>query len=514
MTRIVKNIVLTAVLAVTSVFTSCDDFLDESVKGYQVLNNYFAIEEECKKSLWACYYSLSPDDWWENDFFYLVGDICSDDAFKGNSIKGDQADFGNLANFRIYPQNEWLEIKWRYMFEMVYRCNLVIENVPKAPVSDNLKSSLVAEAKFLRAFAYFELVKNFGDVPLITEVITANDSKVARTEVAKVWEQIEKDFDEASKVLPEKSTLKAEDAGRATRGAALAFLAKAQVYQKKWFDAQATAQLVIESNEYNLNDPFNKVWNIHNPNGQGSIFEIQNSYNELYNVGNALPAVTGSRADGGWGFCTPSSHLDKFMEGDPRREWTIINQGDNVDADHTSFDTDIKSNESGRTNRKYYLSKADRAESEQHKKSALNHILMRYADLLLLHAEAAYHNNDEASAKKSLNAVRNRVGLAAKTSTGTDLLQDIYNERRMELAMEGHRYYDLKRRNGIKQPSAPYIKEVMEEFTDYNMNKSTDPYDAGNDKGVLFDAKVHILFPIPSKEIDLSEGALTQNYGY
>jgi len=492
---------------------ACNDFLDQPVKGTQELGNYYSNEDECLKALSGCYASLSPEDWWENDFFYLVGDICSDDAFKGNSIEGDQRDFGELARFNITPQNEWIEIKWRYAFEQVYRTNLVIANVPNAPVSEELKELIVAEAHFLRAFAYFELVKNWGGVPKITEPLSVNDPKQKRATESEIWELIESDLKMAIQFLPEKSDQSASALGRATKGAAKAYLVKAYVYQEKWSEAKVLAEDIVVSDEYNLNDPFNRIWNVQNPNGSGSIFEIQNNYHELYDAGNALPSVTGSREDGGWGFCTPSSHLDNFMGSDPRRNSTIIKHGDYVDEDHPSFDTSLSNNESGRTNRKYYLGLNERAPQEEHKRAPLNHILMRYADLLLLHAEAAWHVSDYTGAQNSVNMVRARVGLPSISSTGDQLLIDIYNERRMELAMEGHRYYDLKRQRGVEQPEFYRIKEVMEEFVDYNMGSNTD-YDAGNTKGVLFDVNIHTLFPIPQTEIDLSEGALVQNPNY
>jgi hypothetical protein len=255
-----------------------------------------------------------------------------------------------------------------------------------------------------------------------------------------------------------------------------------------------------------LNDPFDKVWSIHNPNGNGSIFEIQNSYNELYDSGSALCVLSRSRADGGWGFCTPSSHLDNFMGDDPRRIHTIIRQGEYVDADHPSYNTDPSQNMTGRINRKYYLSFADRPPNSEHTRSGLNHILFRYADLLLMHAEAAFENGDENSARTSLNKVRDRVGLGAINSTGQQLIDDIFNERRLELAMEGHRYYDLKR--------SGRLGEAMANFLDYNENLSTDTYDAGNDEGKFFNASIHYLFPIPQSEIDLSNNVITQNPGY
>ncbi len=509
-----RNIRFFIVLSIVAMFgASCNDFLDQPIQGKQVLENYFANEDECLKALSGCYASLSPEDWWENDLFYLVGDICSDDAFKGNSLEGDQRDFGELARFNITPQNEWIQYKWQYAYEQVYRCNLVIKNIPDAPVSDAFKAQVLAEAKFLRAFAYFELVKNFGDVPLLLEPLTVNDPKQERVASALIWGQIEKDLKNAADVLPERSEQTASAIGRATKGAALAYLVKAYVYQEKWSDAEPLAKQIITTGEYNLNDPFTNVWSIHNPNGNGSIFEIQTVFDNVLDAGTVLPVFTRSRADGGWGFATPSSHLDIFMAGDPRRNATIIKQGDYVDEDYPSYDTQLLENETGRINRKYWIAWNDRPAQSEHKRTPLNHILFRYADLLLLHAEAAWHNDNEGEAIASVNKVRSRVGLGSISSTGEQLLLDIYHERRMELALEGHRYYDLKRQKGIKYPNSPRLKEVMEDFVDYNLGANSD-YDAGNAKGQLFDEDVHVLFPIPQAEIDLSEGTLKQNSGY
>ncbi|MBK3516869.1 RagB/SusD family nutrient uptake outer membrane protein [Carboxylicivirga sp. N1Y132] len=504
-------IIVVSVLAV--LWSSCSDFLDQPIQGKQVLENYFANEDECLKALSGCYASLSPEDWWENDLFYLVGDICSDDAFKGNSLEGDQRDFGELARFNITPQNEWIQYKWQYAYEQIYRCNLVIKNVPEAPVSDDFKTRVVAEAKFLRAFAYFELVKNFGDVPLLLEPLTVNDPKQERVAASLIWEQIEKDLNDAALELSERSSQGAADIGRATKGAALAYLVKAYVYQEKWSEAETLAKQIVETGEYNLNDPFPTVWSIHNPNGNGSIFEIQTVFDNVLDAGTVLPVFTRSRADGGWGFATPSSHLDNFMAGDPRRDATIIKEGDYVDADYPSYDTQLSENETGRINRKYWVAWNDRPSQSEHTRTPLNHILFRYADLLLLHAEAAWHNGNEGEAISSVNMVRNRVGLGGLSSSGEQLLTDIYNERRMELALEGHRYYDLKRQKGIISPNSSRLKEVMDEFVSYNLGANSD-YDAGNAKGSLFDEDVHLLFPIPQAEIDLSDGTITQNRGY
>lgn len=487
-------------------FIGCSDYIENDVTGKQNLDTYYSNYSECDKAIIGCYSALSPQDWWEVDFFWLVGDASSDDAFKGNSNEGDQRDFGNLADFNINASNEWLEYKWRFSYQGIYRCNLAIERIPDATIEQEDVDLFVAEAKFLRAIYYFELVKNFGGVPLLTTPTSAEGANLERSTEEEVWTLIEQDLMEAKEVLPTKATIKSENFGRATKGAALAYLTKAHLYQKEYTESFKFAQDVEDLGDYNLSDEFKDVWSISNPNGGGSIFEIQNSYDELYYSGSALPVLSRSRADGGWGFCTPSSHLDNFMGDDPRRAYTIIRQGDYVDEEHTSYDTDPGQNMTGRINRKYYLTFDERPAKDEHVRSGLNHILLRYADLLLMRAEAAYYLGNESDAIASVNRVRARVGLDGINDSGPSLLDAIYNERRLELAMEGHRYYDLKRSDRLEQ--------AMDDFLDYNLNQSTDPYDAGNDEGKYFNPSIHHLFPVPQVEIDLSDGKITQNPGY
>jgi hypothetical protein len=484
----------------------CENILDKPIQGLQVKENYFATEEECQRAVYACYESLSPDDWWQLDFFWMVGDVCSDEAFKGNAIEGDQRDFGNLANFNIQSNNEWLEFKWLFSYTTIMRCNLVIENVPGSPSSQENKDLFIAEAKFLRAFSYFELVKNYGGVPLVLSEVTADEPAIPRSTEEAVYTQIIQDLKDAANYLPYKSEQTAAEIGRATKGAAHAYIAKAYVYQEKWDEAKPYADSIVQSMEYNLDDSFEDVWSVQNPNGNGSIFELQHSDHDVHYIGSALPVLSRSRADGGWGFGTPSSYLENAMAGDPRLQWTIIKEGDNVDADHPAYDTQLSENESGRINRKYYIPISDRPSEWEHARSPLNHIVFRYADLLLLQAEILYHTSDEGGARNAVNEVRNRVGLTPIASSGPNLLLAIYKERQMELAMEGHRYYDLKRTGRLT--------EVIQDFYDYNQNRSTDPYDAGHNKGALFRPGIHELFPIPASEVLRSEGVIEQNTGF
>jgi len=226
--------------------SSCSDFIENEVTGKQNLDSFYSNYSECDGAIIGCYSTLSPQDWWEVDFFWLVGDASSDDAFKGNTNEGDQRDFGNLADFNINSSNEWVEYKWRFSYQGIYRCNLAIERIPEAPIQQEEIDIFVAEAKFLRAVFYFELVKNFGGVPKLLKPLSIQEANLTRSSEEEIWALIEQDLADAAEYLPTKSQISPENLGRATKGAALAYLAKASLYQKKYTEALGFARNVEE----------------------------------------------------------------------------------------------------------------------------------------------------------------------------------------------------------------------------------------------------------------------------
>ncbi|WP_316834279.1 RagB/SusD family nutrient uptake outer membrane protein [Pedobacter nutrimenti] len=505
-------------IAIASLSAGCKKFLDQPIIGRQNTDNYFKTEADCQAAVIACYFGTHSDQWYELDRSQMMGDALSDDAFKGNSIPGDQSLFGDIARYHFDATNEWFGFRWSYLWKGVGNCNFAIEGISTSMIDNAVKQRLIAEAKFLRAYCYFELVKSFGGVPLVLNVPDPQAVlSVARSSKEECFAQIVKDLSDAAAVLPERAAQGADQIGRATKGAANAYLAKAYLFTENWAQAQKYADQVIASGQYSLEPSFSNVWSVRNKNGVESIFEFQYNADQTFNLGTALTTLTRSRADGGWGFDTPSSHLEQafLKENDPRLKWTIIKQGDNVGAptpnfDYSHYDTKLSENESGRISRKFYLAPADRPANEL-SHAPLNIIQMRYADLLLIDAEAAYRNGNEAVALKSLNMVRERANrlnpgtVLPRSSSGAQLLNDIWLERRLELAMEGHRYYDLVRQHRLVQ--------VVKDFYTYNNSTSTDPYDKGNPKGADV-AEKHNLFPIPQQDIDLSKGVLKQNPGF
>jgi tetratricopeptide (TPR) repeat protein len=521
-----KNILYSlCVLTFVSSLSSCSSFLDEPVKGQENLDTYFQTEEECLKQVAGCYQSVFWDDWWQVATFYVASDMCTDDMWMGNTTQS-QSDWIRMAHYGNPKQDGKIKDFWQFRYKGILRCNIVIDKVPDAPIADeSLRKRMIAEAKFIRAFHYFELVKNFGGVPLVNHFYMPSEiQNVTRASVTETYQQIEKDLTEAIPDLPKRSEYAAADLGRGTKGAAMGYLGKAYLYQEKYGEAETILKKIIDSNEYDLLPEFKDVWSIEDNNSIESLFEVQYSSDISYNLGGRLPVVTGSRDDSGWSWGLPTSNLEKaFLDaGDTERlKWTIVKDGDDVPGDDDPIAQEYKispdKHKSARINRKFYIPHALRPTPYDANHNNLNHRLLRYADILLMYAEAANYDSHDDQAQWALNKVRTRVGLAGIETTGTELRDAIRLERRLELACEHNRLYDLRRwteDNGKKA-----LCNIMGEsgsFVHYNLYESTDPYETTNqkensNKGITFQENRDLLFPVPNTEVVLSEGAIEQN---
>ena len=513
------------IFAIVASLSSCNSFLDEPVKGQENLDTYFQSEEECLKQVAGCYQSVFWDDWWQVASFYVATDMCTDDMWMGNTTQS-QSDWIRMAHYGNPKQDGKIKDFWQYRYKGVLRCNIVIDRLPEAPITDEtLRSRMIAEAKFIRAYQYFELAKNFGGVPLVNHFYMPSEVQgVGRASLSETYQQIEKDLTEAIPDLPLRSEYPAADLGRVTKGAAMGYLAKVYLYQEKYADAEEMAKKVIDSNEYDLLPEFKDVWSIGYNNSIESLFEVQYSSDISYNLGGRLPVVTGSRDDYGWSWGLPSSNLEKaFLDaGDTERlKWTIVKDGDDVpgDDDPVAQNYVIRPDEhkSARINRKFYIPHALRPSPYDANHNNLNHRLLRYADLLLMYAEAANEEGHDGEAQWALNKVRARVGLGNVESTGTNLRDAIRLERRLELACEHNRLFDLRRWNDDNGKKA--LSNVMGpngSFVRYNLSESTDPYETTNqrensNKGITYQENRDLLFPIPNTEVVMSEGAIQQN---
>lgn len=546
-------------------FTSCEDFLTEEVRGQQNLDTYFTTADECEAYITGCYQDITCGGWWNINTVWLLSEMCSDDAWMGNTTQS-QSDYISLAHYQGNgASNGPISNFWQYRYKGILRCNVAIDRISNAELEDKeLQARLVAEARFLRGYFYFELARNVGGVPLITEFKMPEEIQgITRASLEDTYKFIEEDLIAAAEVLPKRSEYADADMGRATSGAALGLLGKVYLYQEKWTEARDVLQKLIpesgytgedaQTTEYDLLPNFGDVWDKDFDNSVESLFEVQYEYHATLAVGGSLSTITGARSCGaalgdGWAWCQPTANLEAaYSEDDERREWTIIKTGcteikgeteenfakilnDNKDISvyddcvekynlpENSLVIDPSGHKSARIIRKYYLPLNDRPEVYNTDKSPLNHRILRYADVLLMYAEACNELNDDTHAQAALNRVRNRAGLASVSVTGNELRHAIRNERRLELAFEQNRLYDIRRWKDDN--GKPVIANLMGEngsFVKWNTDPATrdamewDNQGEASDKGKSFREDRDLLFPIPLYEVTMSNGSIEQN---
>ena len=469
--------------------SSCKkSFLDVDPQGQQAAQQFWKTQEDATKGVNAIYANLRT---WENLAFpaLAIESTGSDEADKG-STPIDAPFFDLYDTFTVTSSEGSLQSFWTGQYRNINLCNQVLDNIPNISMDESLKTRYLAEAKFVRAYSYFRLVRAYGGVPLRLKVpADASEYNIPRADKATVYAQIEKDLSEAAVALP--ASYGASDIGRATKGAAIGMHAKVAMYQQKWNDVLSLTNQVIGMG-YSLFPDFEKGFRTQNENNVESLFEVQCEFlagnNDASNSQySQVQGVAGEPA-GGWGFNTPSAELiAAFEPGDPRKEATILFPGETTpQGDH------IKSNIINiGYNQKSYVPFGMFVSGNQG--SQQNFRVLRFADILLMNAEAANELNNTSLALTSLNKVRAR---ARGTATGilpdvttTDkvaLRAAIYKERQVELALENDRLFDV-----IRQGRGAEVFGV---------------------KG--FKANKNEVWPIPQTEIDLSGGLLTQNPGY
>jgi starch-binding outer membrane protein, SusD/RagB family len=499
MKQLMQKISLTILFA-TLVFTSCkESFFEVKPQGKLTGGNFFETEEHAVLATNAVYNILRN---WQVHVFAYVGctDIISDDADKG-SEPNDALFILDMDNLAFDAGNVAPLTVWQGYYRGILRANTAIERIPSIKMKEDLKSRLIGESKFLRAHFYFNLVRWFGDVPLITRSLTKDEFKQPRAPIADVYKQIIQDLTDAATVLPKKSAYPSEDLGRATKGAAQGLLSKVYLTIKDYLNAEKWATEVINSNEYSLFPDFAKIFTRVGENSSESLFEVQATssdervtFSADFDGGSQYGEVQGVRGTPnlGWGFNRPSDELIRSFEpGDPRRDATILYEGE-VLPDGSAI---VEKNDkifNARFNQKAWMPKPAGTFNYN---SPLNIRILRYADVMLIAAEAQNENGKTAVALKNLNAIRERArgGLTTVlpdvTETNKDKLRTaIWQERHVELALEQHRWFDLLRTGQAETALKAHKKNFVK-------NK-------------------HELLPIPQEEIDLSAGSLKQNQGY
>jgi hypothetical protein len=456
-------------------------------------------------------------------YFITVTNIMSDDADKG-SYPGDQPSAAQIDDFTTTSDNVFIEGLWKGYYAGISRANQAIVGLSQAALSPSVITQKTAEVRFLRAYFYFNLVRMFGGVPLVLTVPSGpehqDSSFYVRANVGDVYDKaIIPDLEFAIANLPLKG---ATDVGRATKGAAETLLAKVDMYLKNWKQCDSLVTDVISSGQYQLVPDYSILWRQAGDNSPESVFEVETG---LYgNADYGIPGYVefqGARQDNGmgtpftpwnnpgfyqpagddgYGFDAPSASLIAAYEpGDKRKAATIINLPANSPPD-TLFDGFAVPSMAGINatyNYKAYHSKilpgGTRPQIEAFDGNRglcqKNLHILRYAEVLLIKAEADNELGNTGSAVLYLNLVRARAGLGATTtSSQADVRMAVWNERRVELAMEHDRFWDI-----VRQGRAAQVMQAA---------------------GKNFVAGKNELLPVPSAEIAISGGRLTQNNGY
>ncbi|MCK5372307.1 MAG: RagB/SusD family nutrient uptake outer membrane protein, partial [Cyclobacteriaceae bacterium] len=430
-------------------------------------------------------------------FYY--GFTPSDIAFQGQHNMRPVSWFINLTSL-----NGDATVMWQQNYQGIGLANTVIQFVPDVEMDESLRNRLIAEAKFLRAFYYFELVRTYGGVPIIEEVISDPNMLVGitRNSEGDVYDLIEQDLTNAIADLPDDYAIK--EMGRATKWSATALLARVHLAQSEWSDANARTQEVISSGKFGLVADYNLLWSqntehIPLPDKDGelvneNVFDIQFRQDERRDykqswVGSRDTDVGGVNVvGGGWENMLPTDDfLAMFEPGDLRKDISFVTEldGNVLESPRTPG--------AGPITGKYLNADGDPPKGNN---GSQNTYVIRYSDVLLMKAEAENEQNGPANAFSFINQVRERAGLTNLSGLDQNSLRDaIRKERATELSFEGIRKYDLLRW-GI-------FVETIRNTVDPHMETPR-----ANIQGY------HVLMPIPNREIEISEGSIVQNEGY
>ncbi len=477
--------------------SSCSDFLDRDPLDQVSENTFYKTAAEANLGAMAMYSALQGVNWHGKS--WMITEIPADNSTSG----GNDPDFSPIDNFTISPDNGPNAEFWTEHFRLITLANQILKFVPAIDMDDAQKNALLGEAKFLRAFAYFDLARIYGDVPIIKEVPNINtDVKISRDKIEAVYAFIIDDLKFSADYLP---VIRSNaDLGRATKYAAVAVLAKVYLTLGKHDDCMTLCRQIIESKTYKLMPDFADNWlrDVSDNNAE-SIFQVQYVGCKAVGTGNALQAFFAPWGQGitknsdGWGSQIPTAPTvdnpgttvkDIYVKEDKRKYHTIMTPLDYYpminEADGGYTYPVAGASRSSINIKKYVIGSGS---DVCFMTSPQNYHAIRYADVLLMLAEASCARNGGISitpdALAAFNEVRKRAGLLEVQSLN---LADVFDERRKEFAFENQRWFDLLRTGKIVETMKLHGKN-MQEF--------------------------HKLFPIPSQERAINPN-LTQNQGY
>src|SRR5690606_24561918 len=484
-----KNILILILLSVTLGVSSCDDLLDVEVKGQYTEENYFKNEQSVVDAVTGLYGILIAEDFVAHGDY--TWDIASDDVYRAGDHSEDEA----IETFTFDASNPQLSAGWTWKYEMVSRANIILTHVPDlVDISQETKDRSLGEAYFFRAFANWWLYLPYGEFPLITQedAINANYNKPKAT-IEEVLQSIENDLQAAEKLLPAIST-----AGRINKGTAWAYLTQLYMHWSSYPENENKLDLAIETGEkittsstYKLSDNF-----------QDNFRQKTTALPEmlLYVTSSQLWRNTSTiyyfspRTRGGWNFFHPMKSLFDAFGDDKRRLATMWTEGDEINIGNAVIPYDAASSETG-----YHFNKYTTFTEDGRLSFDLLIPLMRSSDVYLLVAEAKIRKSGAGSGDAEINAVRSRVGATLLEGAGKD---ELILERRLELAGENRRFFDLVRWDRIGWVDIPTILKDADAVYHTDLSR------------INFSKPRNYFFPLPQVEIDKSGGVLIQNSNY
>lgn len=504
-------------LVILGLLSSCSGFLDKDPLVNSSAELYYSNANEGNDAIMGCY-AVTQHENFQISPFLIIGDDASDDCDLGNenseAFSWLGANAQAIQSFTVQSNNSVSNGLWNQGFTGINRATQAIERIQESEgIPLDKKKQFVGEARYLRAFFYFFMTRQYGRMPVIDHILSYEEYYMPRATIEQTWAHIENDLKEAAELLPKKSEYSAADLGRATQGAAYTLLGKAYIYQGKFQEAYDALSKVVSSGEYDLEPKYEDIFALTHENGIESIYEIQHSISGTgwsdSNEGSILsfyehdadPDDT-EKWHNGWSMHCPTQDLvDAYETGDPRLGATVIFTGD-------FFDGRIHKNIASSTGyqpKKWYVPYDQRSTIDQ-SDCPKNIIFSRYADVLLYLAEAANELGKTTEALAYLEQVRARARnnsadpstyLPKVTETDKGRLRDlIWHERRVELACEGQRFWDLVRQGRAGTVMRAYSAK-------YNSLK-----------GRSFEDGKSEIMPIPLAQITISNGTMEQNYGY
>lgn len=463
--------------------SSCSDFLNLQPEFQLNENSFYQNANDFETALIGNYAGLQG---LHNAAITYVGDLASDNAevrWTSPSISETEMDEMNPT-----PVNGFLGTVWTTCFSTISRSNNILSRLNDVAMTEAQKNQFRGESLFLRAYAYFYLVRIFGNLPLI-EVAFRSPNEIAafdmsRKPTAEIYALIERDLTEAATLLSGTTGL---SKSRASAGASRTLLGKVYLTTKQYDRAASVLREVLDSNTYTLVADYSRLFTNGNDELAESVFEVKymagnvgegNSFSSLFTPARFDMAIFPNNMQGSGRILPTANVAGAYETGDLRRSASV---GDSVRLVTGNYESEI-------FGRKFVDFTVGIAGD-----GGINYTSLRYADALLMYAEALNEQNQTNAALPYINQVRSRAGLAALSATSqNDVRLAIENERRVEFLLEGHRWFDLARTDRLQTVMNAYFAS----------------------RGLAFRVEDHqLVFPIPQREIDINPN-LGQNQGY